>query len=715
MCGIGGILRIVRPGDSDYPPDAEDPRRAPGGAWLWRGREPRDRSYAPLGPTTDPRRPAQWLIPESWLDALDEHIKWRGPDGAGRFRDRVIRPDGSIIEVALVHRRLAIIDLECGEQPMVVHECPRCAQPSRDRQGAHHNALEPGALPHGRGSGALSAVVLNGCLYNHRELRAELEAGGHVFGTHHSDTEVVLHGWKEWDDELFTRLDGMYALILWDHAQQRLFAKRDPFGEKPLAFAGDLDGDDCVIASSVPALRAVGNAAGRETALSKPGLAPWIIGGFHRARVPDRNTLQFQPGGRMDRRFAEDEPRPAATPSPAPPRRSLTLDELDRLLEVGVRSRLDADVPLGCFLSGGVDSSLVAHYARKHASDLTTLTVRMPDERYDESRFARAVAARLGTRHITLDCDADHAAEDFVHIITTLGLPFGDSSILPAFWLCRAAREHVKVALAGDGGDEMFFGYSRYKAMACLNWRRFLLRLLPASRLVRSDPQSDEDRLARLIIAARNLGYPDLLAIFPTPDRTRLLPDDAECFDLRPIFGSAEDARRHDLDHYLPGDLLRKVDTASMLCGVEVRCPYLARTVADAALPTPARIHMKRGETKHLLKALARRHLPREVVHRPKQGFAVPISDWWRTNFGGLRDLLMDMLAGDRPFGRVHDVLDINLAFIRRMLDEHWAAGGLTPMHTTRTVRPRDHGQRLFALVSLAIWSRSIHRAAAVN
>lgn len=822
MCGIGGILRIVRPGDPDYPPDPADLRRAPSGAWLWQGDDPRDLAYSRVSSdesphagdeasSTNPRVARRtstppgpsFLIPEPWLDALDEGIQWRGPDGAGRFRDRVVRADGTIVEVALVHRRLAIIDLASGGQPMVVTRCPRCAErarQSRDRKGATSNSdgIRPlpttaGLQPHGRGSepSPLAAVVFNGCIYNHRELRAKLEAKGHVFETDHSDTEVILHAcrsadidWHPHEDLIReSRIDGMYAFAWWDRSDGGyMLITRDRFGEKPV-YRETLDQHKIsVFASSHSAVDAVLIRAGLDAtnprawrmSHAQAAIVDWLSLGYstdHPVTGEPREGQRFPEYlswfADLDMRsrlrrvldgaigcfvsiiafgilatsiaglahlghylvaalvglFGSTGLLMLVLKLPVPWAASMLLrstavrgrrpspsESLGDALDEAVLSRLDSDVPLGCFLSGGVDSSLIAHYARRHLGNLTTLTVRMPDERYDESAHAELVARRLGTEHITLDCNADSAADDLVRIIETLGLPFGDSSILPTYWLCRAARKHVKVALAGDGGDELFFGYDRYKAMKYLGWRRWALRMLSAKGLDRSDPKSPDDRKVRLITAAKHLGYVELVSIFPTPDRAALLGGRAGSVCRKGVWGGVQAARQWDLDHYLPGDLLRKVDTASMMCGVEVRCPFLAPAVADFALGISPRAHMKGGETKHLLKELARKHLPREVIDRPKQGFAIPISDWWRTNFGGLQDLLLDMLAGDRPFGFVHDVLNVNMAFVRQMLDEHWAAGGLTPMHTTRHVRPRDHGQRLFALATLAIWARTLEK-----
>lgn len=368
-------------------------------------------------------------------------------------------------------------------------------------------------------------------------------------------------------------------------------------------------------------------------------------------------------------------------------------DHLGALLSASVAERLEADVPLGCFLSGGIDSSLVAHYAKQHLGRLTTLCVRMPDPRYDESVHAERVAKHLGTDHITLDVEPA-AAEDLQLLIGNLGLPLGDSSLLPTYWLCKAARKHVKVALSGDGGDELFCGYERYRAARWLPWLRPIAWAIPLSKYDERDPTSKDAKIARLIRAARGKGYTDLLAIFPSELRRKIFKARGRECEKSRFLGRGQ-ARRFDLRHYLPGDLLRKVDTASMTAGVEVRCPFLDNQVVDAALATPIRTLMRGNSPKALLRELAARHLPPEIAARPKQGFAIPVGEWFRTDFGGLKTLLMDTLASSEPFGFAGEALGINMPGVRSMVDEHMAGG-------------RDHGQRLHALLVLAIWSRQV-------
>ncbi|QOJ18001.1 MAG: asparagine synthase (glutamine-hydrolyzing) [Phycisphaeraceae bacterium] len=669
-------------------------------------------------------------IPEEWLDAIDARIAYRGPDGAGRFRDRVEFTDEKgekrVIEVALIHRRLSIIDHTSGGQPMVSE---------RGRTEAE----------------GLVAVVFNGCIYNHRELRRELEARGRRFVTDHSDTEVLIHGWREWGEALPDHLEGMYAYAVWDRTSAQLFLARDQLGEKPLFYRAWLEephlpqspprgmafSSDCWALIAIPFTEETPDSA---------TLVHWAVryaafgysGRMSQPYEGDGTIWEIDPGqaiksdgAKTFHRIARDS---LSNPDPAPPN-PLPEGEgsLESLLERAVARRLEADVPLGCFLSGGVDSSLIAHFAKKHKPDLMTFTVRMPDPRYDESAHAEAVARHLGTNHRTLDV-AMKPAEDLVHLIDLLGQPFGDSSILPAYWVSKAARQHVKVALSGDGGDELFLGYERYMAAPFLarHWR--WLRLLPVGFLHGAHPKSRWNKLARLADMARDypsIGLTAMESIFtqrqlrelidlPSPSGRgaggevvserdwsvphQPLPDGRGSLPAGRGSLSAIEALRHfDLNHYLPGDLLRKTDTASMAVALEVRCPFLDRDLARAVLAMPIQQLIPGGERKGLLKQIARKHLPREVVDRPKMGFAIPIGEWFRDDDlphrgAGMKTLLLDHLNSTEPFGPIQ----LNPRAVRRLIDEHMTGG----------FRGRDHSHRLFTLLTLSIWARGVGRAA---
>ncbi len=683
MCGIAGIIRLH---------DLRD--------------------GAPLPPLES--------IPEEWLDVLDESIRHRGPDGAGRFRDRSLNHDGIVIDVALVHRRLSIIDHAGGHQP-IVHDGERLRpdltyQPGETPVLAHE--VEP--------KKPLVAVAFNGCIYNHRELRKELEAKGHVFETDHSDTEVLVHGWNEWALTMQDQLDAMYAGLLWNRTSGQLVKLADNSGEKPIyqnayGISDPFYRAYCTSAAGILRHQSCAEPLHKQYDTSQTrGLFGWIQEGFGyvpAAAIYNCSGRQWSICPPLPlQRGLEPDPRIDFTKSPGRSRsrffrfpkrtdggRKLsTLSKLQHSLNQAVETRLEADVPLGVFLSGGIDSGLIAAIAKQHRPDIKTFTVRMPDARFDESEAAAETAKHLGTDHHTLDCDP-HPADDLVHLIHQLGLPFGDSSLLPTYWVSKAAREHVKVALAGDGGDELFGGYRRHTIAPSLIRYRHLLRLIPTWLLNQRTPGSRGTYLARLVSAARAGGYPELLAIFQAPDLRKLVtPNDGERVGST-IFEKIADPLRYDFDSYLPNDLLRKTDTASMAVALEVRAPFLARELVEAALRTPLDVLMPGGERKGLLKQVARKYLPDHIVNRPKQGFAIPIGEWFRTDFGSMRTLLYDHLESSDPFPGLGDAgVNINMDFVRRMLREHDAAG-------EKTINPwhgRDHSQRLYMLLVLSIWSK---------
>lgn len=687
--------------------------------------------------------PMDVSIPESWVDVLDEAVRHRGPDGHGRFRERVRRADGTVVDVALVHRRLSIIDIEGGHQPMVL------GGGEAGFDGEAYRATRARGLkgcPRCSGVGRTSvAVVFNGCVYNHRELRKELEALGHVFSTDHSDTEVLVHGWSEWRGEWPSRAEGMFSAGIWDGSVGRVYLYRDPFGEKPLFFerlrGKGFGGESVAFCSSATGLLRVlplMSAAHRNGGMVRPrSLARWIRCGYGQRPTRDvrlalredvsdagwrLRTLSWR---RLDARPDEHampfmhRPRPRFMyPIGAAPRDSTeqfdpasamrlrqpqALDEerADTLLRRAVERRIEADVPLGCFLSGGIDSALVTWHASRLKPDLIAFTVRMPDRRYDESEAAAETARLIGVRHVPLDPEPN-PAEDLCRLIRSLGQPYGDSSLLPTYWLSRAVRQHAAVALSGDGGDELFCGYDRY---ATARWFRYrVIGLAPAAALPSRDPRSVSSKARRLLLAIRSSNVHEISAIFPEHDLREVMagpPRLRHRFEPR---NTAAAMRSWDLVDYLPDDLLMKVDTASMLVALEVRAPFLDHDLAMAAMDTPIHVLMPRGERKGLLRAIARRYFPGSITNRPKMGFAIPIGEWFRTDYGGMRQLLMDHLESSEPFGP--DWLGINamidMGYVRRMVAEHDAAG-------EKSIWPwkgRDHSQRLYMVLVLSIWGK---------
>ena len=681
MCGIAGILKIHEPEDAPPPHPLE-------------------------------------AIPEAWLDALDDSILHRGPDGEGRFRDRSVREDGRIVDVAFVHRRLSIIDHEGGAQPMV-HDGERLRPDLVYRRG------EPPILAHEAAPGLpLVAVVFNGCIYNHRELRTELEAQGHRFESDHSDTEVLVHGWREWSFDIFDRTECMLAAAVWDRERADSIVARDLFGEKPIYLQHA--GSRTEFCSCVPGLASIGRSS---LVLDAGALTEWIALGHDSVKTPiasirqvgcgetialaSHERVQFGPASALRARSMRSA---AAEFIGIDSGRGAAAEMIESGIDRAVGARLDADVPISCFLSGGLDSAFVARAAQGHIRErggtLSTLCVKMPVDSMDESGVAAEVASILGTEHESIPA-SPNAAADMTELIRSLGLPFGDSSLLPTHWVNAAAAERSGVAIGGDGGDELFLGYERQHAAGDLVPLQAIAMAtggFSASLAPRRDPRSGWDKAARMLTASSRRSYRSLLAIFQHPDLRRLLGSDAAICRWNDRVNDVRAAQRHDLDHYLPGDLLRKTDTASMACPIELRNPLLDRALCACTLSMHTeRLRHSRGllvshaRRKALLRHVARTFLPPHLVDRPKQGFAIPIGEWFRNDFGGMRQLLHDHLDSADPFpGLAEAGVNINMGFVRRMQREHDAAG-------ERSVNPwhgRDHSQRLYMLLVLSIWAR---------
>ncbi len=718
--------------------------------------------------------PLDAAIPEHWLDSLEASIAHRGPDGRGRFRDRSIARDGTIVDVALVHRRLSIIDHADGGQPMVTLHARKdrdgtLARPSeadieqlpppqifvggvRDPVRYRTHRIEPWR--------SLRATVFNGCVYNHTQMRADLQSRGAEFTTDHSDTEVIPHALHEWGmegDGAIDRLDAMFAIASWNHDDASLVLSVDRFGEKPLyTTTAELPGTGGVqriafasIAAGVAPFVIEGATEGRTPAQSAAAGEPheqswheahaqraprhWLRFGFEanpplpgiQAELP--STAMIYEGMTRTRTDHRGLSQPdLCDPSDAKrlcqgflsPRRTATLHAIQtlELIRDAVRSRLIADVPIACFLSGGVDSSLIAALASRHQPALQSVNVKMPDSAIDESEHARAVAKHLGLRHTEVLADASvtgDPAADLTTLIAQSGVPLGDSSLLASLWVSRAASQVAKVALGGDGGDELFAGYERYRASAMF-YAAGPLRY--AGLIAGSWPPPNADarglRRWRALNAAAHDGYADLLSIFPRTMLDKLWPvsrawsrdarrdydtgavasDRASLFPGLSKSESIATAIASDTWAYLPYDLLRKVDTASMSVPLEVRSPMLARALSDAALRAPIRDLMPGGERKGLLRAVARTLLPASVIDRPKQGFAAPIASWLRSDVGGLQTLARERLLGASPFGDSIAPGIIREPVIRRLIDEH-AAG------------THDHAQRIYCLLTMSLWA----------
>ncbi len=611
------------------------------------------------------------------LQKVLAHLRHRGPDGEGAT---------TLGRCTLLHTRLSILDLLGGEQPMHV--------PAHEQHGQ-------------------LSLVFNGEIYNHRELRAHLEKLGHRFVSDHCDTEVLLHGYREWGDELPKRLHGMFAFAIWDEGQKRLFLCRDRCGKKPLyvRWVNSRGGREMMFASLAATL-AVGAPSDAPVKVDTSVLGQYLQLGYTLDRsllegvteVPAAHWMAMDEQGRMQ---SERYWRP-----PPISRTSTRLGAVDATLEVlteAVHTRLEADVPLGCFLSGGIDSSLIAalaqkRFAAKGRGRLRTFNVAMPDLDYDESDKALLVAKHLNTEHQTLHVNGGSDAGgdvmgDLRRLIAVAGEPTADSSLLPTYWLSKATGEHVKVALSGDGGDELFGGYDRYRAMALLARHRWWLKYVPVQQVISphaDKPRSLRNRLLRLARAGKAahpaMQYLRMIEIFNVEQVRALCPSVAETME-ESLTGWLEEhdavhaAMRWDLTHYLPYDLLRKMDRASMAVALEVRCPILDTSVCDLAGHLPAHVLMPGGQPKGLLREVAARFLPPSIVQQKKRGFALPIGRWFRTSMQQpLRETLLE--------GRLTQ-LQFQRAELESMIEAH-------------TLGRADHTHRLFALLMLALWLEEV-------
>jgi asparagine synthase (glutamine-hydrolysing) len=609
----------------------------------------------------DPGQP----VDRDVLVAMTDAVTHRGPDAAGYYHAPGI---------GLGHRRLSVIDLSTGDQPL---------------------SNEDGSVQ----------VIFNGEIYNFADVRAELIARGHTFRTS-SDTEIIVHGYEEWGERCVGRFRGMFAFAIWDGGARRLLLGRDRLGVKPLYYA-EVPGVGIVFGSEIKSLLEDPDVP-REwrpealdaylTLLYVP--APDTI---YRAvqKLPPGHTLVAERGRiRLSRYW--DLP---FTGDGDPAREGEYLEELDALLREAVGLRLVSDVPLGAFLSGGIDSSLVVSYM-KQASDAppVTIAVGFDHAAYDEVRHAETVARHLGCEFHPLT--ASPRIDDLLpKLAWHFDEPFADSSAVPTYYVSKAARELVTVALSGDGGDEFWAGYARHRVE---HWEQRVRGTLgPASHaaawLGRALPLSVKGaRSLRHLAWAPDQAYAlkHAYGMFEPNAKTRLYsPDFAHSVRHADAFSSLRDAYAAcpsndpidramyvDARTYMIDDVLTKVDRMSMAVSLEAREPLLDHKLLEFAARVPSTLKLKNGRTKYLLRRVLERYVPREIVERPKSGFAAPIGEWLKGPLAGLTsDLLLDGRLRERGIFEPREV--------SRLWEEH------------RTGRA-DHPHRLWQLVMLELWFR---------
>jgi asparagine synthase (glutamine-hydrolysing) len=606
-------------------------------------------------------------------------LRHRGPDDEGVWTDG---------QGALAHARLSIIDLSvAGHQPI---------------------------------SSAAGDVWLtyNGEIYNFAELRAELIALGYVFRSR-TDSEVVANGWHAWGERLFPRLRGMFALALWDRRSRRLVLARDRLGKKPLYYAAAAGGGRTafLFGSEIKAVLAwpgmprepdLGAIDDYLTLQYVPSPETAFVGV---KRLPPAHYLvvEADAGGSCRpcepvRYWELPEPRTGGPP----PKPDELQEELLAHLDEAVRLRMIADVPLGAFLSGGVDSSaVVAMMARAGMGRVKTFSIGFPAKEYDETRYARIVAERYGTEHEEFIVEPD-AVSVLPQLVWHYGEPFADPSAVPTWYVSQLARRHVTVALNGDGGDEAFLGYPRYRAMRHLDrldrWpgaARYGLAGLCAAAPAGLARRLRLGQIGTMLAAPAGRPeqrYAGAIAFFADVDKAngygeamRHRLGHSAVDRLAPYFAGAESlvtgANRADIHTYLPDDLLVKVDVASMAHGLEARSPLLDHVLLEWAARLPSEVKMAGGTTKALFKAALAPYLPREILHRPKMGFGCPIDRWLRRE---LKELAYDTLLS--PAARCRGIFRPD--FVQRLLDEHCAYRA-------------NHHNRLWALLMLELWFRT--------
>jgi asparagine synthase (glutamine-hydrolysing) len=586
--------------------------------------------------------------------AMSATLVHRGPDSFGEFSDG---------DIALAARRLSIIDLETGDQPIT------------NEDGTLH-------------------VVQNGEIYNYRELRRELErAGGHRFRTQ-GDTEVLLHLYEEHGDRFAERLRGMFAIAIWDARRRRLVLARDRFGIKPLYYRAT-DGE-LAFASELRALpRGEIDPDALEAFLAFNSIpAPLTI--FREIRKLPPGHLLIWEDGRVDvRRFA----RPAPVEELREDEEAELVEELRSRLHDSVRAHLVSDVPVGVLLSGGVDSAFLAALAAEESSEaLRTFSIGFEERSFDELAGARLVAERYGTQHRELVLRPD-AALLLPALADAFDEPFADSSALPTYLVSQLAANDVKVALSGEGGDELFGGYYTYAADLLAARVGGLARLAGplVERLPTSTSRASFDYKAKRFVRAAHLpplerhhGWkeifsPDLRAEL-TGGRSAFDPVDILRDRYRETEGSDELARLQDVDLgiYLVDDLLVKTDRASMAHSLEARVPYLDTVVTNLALALPTRHKIRGLAKKVLLRKAAAPLLPREIVHGKKRGFSIPAAAWLR---GELEPFARETLSRET----LHRQGFFSPEVVARLLDDHVAGR-------------EDRSRQLWGLLAFTLW-----------
>ncbi len=600
--------------------------------------------------------------PAHLIDGMCKIIRHRGPDDQG-----VWVGDAADFGIALGMRRLSIIDVSGGHQPIF----------NEDRS---------------------IVIVFNGEIYNYQELRQTLQIHGHTFETN-SDTEAIVHAYEEFGDDCVTHLRGMFAFALWDRKRHRLLAARDRFGKKPLSYYWD--GQRLFFGSEIKSLLQ----AGIPREVNRVALDEYLVYGYVPApntlfknvmKLPPASILIYEHGQIRTKRYwtlpfentcHDDE--------------ATAIERTRALLEDAVRVRLMSEVPLGAFLSGGVDSSVVVGLMSQAMSQpVKTFSIGFEEEEFTELPYARQVAKHFGTEHHEFLVKSDLISV-LPELVWEYDEPFADSSMLPTYYVSKLAREHVTVVLTGDGGDEIFGGYDHYEREYNISRISPLMRyLLAYGSMLIPNGMRGKKRFGNMHrdLATRCIR---LISRFPNDTRPTMYTQDyfaslrandpyARHINLYKEVSHLDiltQMQSVDVQIYLPDDILVKVDRASMLNSLEARCPLLDHQLAEYVTSLDPSLRIHNGTLKYLLKQVAKDLLPENILSRPKQGFGVPIKHWFR---GDLTEYAREVL--DSPRAQQRGIF--NPAFIRNILKEH---------ATTTLV---NHSSAIWTLLCLELWFR---------
>lgn len=608
-------------------------------------------------------------VEKSLLKSMADTIVYRGPDDEGFY---------SAPYIGLGQRRLAIIDLRSAAAPPL---------PNEDKS---------------------AWVVFNGEIYNYKELRAELIEKGHKFCTA-SDTEVIVHLYEEYGVECLHRMRGMFAFAVWDAKKKLLFAARDRVGKKPFVYAKTpssfVFGSEIKAITADPTIRRTPDYLALDSYLRCQYVPSPLTAFAGISKLPPAHYLTCDVEGNLNiHRYWEP---PCSTKTTLPEEEIQR--ELLRILRESIRLRMVADVPIGAFLSGGIDSgTMVALMAMESSTPIKTFSIGFEEEKFNELPFARMLAERYGTEHHEFTVRPS-ATDVLPLLVRHYNEPFADSSALPTYYVSKMTRQHVTVALSGDGGDENFAGYSNYRKV--MQWakldgmpvafRRAMFNsvdiFLRGSRHV--ETVAKVSKVLRMASAQLPGRYRQALSILKDQEKEYLYTDHfrqlvndslpAQAIEDTPWsedMDSVDWMMRHDQSHYLPDCLMVKTDIASMANSLEVRCPFLDHHMIEFSSTIPSSMKIDSSGGKAILKRAAKDLLPEAIFRKPKTGFSVPVSKWFQ---GDLAPFLKDVLLSDSAKKRMlfHET------HVQRMVEAHLAGR-------------RDWSSRLWALLCLELWFR---------